>query len=624
MKRIRCLLAAAVVCAMAGTAGAATYYVDATGGVDTNDGLSQGTAWKTVAKVNGSTFSAGDSILFKRGQVWNESLVPPSSGASGNPIMFDAYGTGEAPTLTGYVGLPSASWTLDSGNIWKTSITSTSFNYVLFGYVGSDGTVGSVWGTKFTSGKSALVAPYQFFFTSNVLYVYSPVNPATYYGSMAAMLMTNGQIIYINGKSWITIQHFKVTYFDTYGVRIGGASDHITIANVYSDGVIPAGTTPHGFYVNVSPAATDMKFYNVDAHRNYNGFRFDGPGSGIVLKNCRAYGNRNHGLEDSMTGGGSTYSYCHFYANGLGVVVSTDTVGGTNGGNNIPAYTAPATTSFQKYPARITLTVDDPGLIAGAETYIDSILPLFDARGLQLSVAIVTGYDLSNTLISKFQSWIDAGRDVVSHSWSHQYFLPASAMTIKYTGTGSAATMTVSGNTLTTTVTGGPGGENLSFDLTDPSYNTVSSLVTAINTHGGYTAGLVIATAYGLGDADAGVGPGHQDGYLYGAVPKCFGVWDSLYGDGDGGYDDDLRECAYDYGDRGAGGREHQPGFDERELRHDVGVDVDDRGAKRIYGGARIDREGCGAHDQFGGCGGAGYQGNAVYRAGAGEPAGAG
>jgi len=62
---------------------------------------------------------------------------------------------------------------------------------------------------------------------------------------------------------------------------IGGASDHITIANVYSDGVIPAGTTPHGFYVSVSPAATDMKFYNVDAHRNYNGFRFDGSGSGV-------------------------------------------------------------------------------------------------------------------------------------------------------------------------------------------------------------------------------------------------------------------------------------------------------------------------------------------------------
>jgi hypothetical protein len=196
---MKLLLAAAVVCVLTGAARAATYYVDASTGIDTNDGLTPGTAWKTVGKVNGSTFAAGDQILFKRGQVWNESLVPPSSGASGNPIVFDAYGTGTAPTLTGYVSLPFASWTWDSGNVWKTSITSTSFNYVLFAYVGSNGAVGSVWGTKFTTGKSALVAPYQFYFASNVLYVYSPtaINPATYYGSMAAMLMTNGQIIYI-------------------------------------------------------------------------------------------------------------------------------------------------------------------------------------------------------------------------------------------------------------------------------------------------------------------------------------------------------------------------------------------------------------------------------------------
>ncbi|PYX28952.1 MAG: hypothetical protein DMG80_15545 [Acidobacteria bacterium] len=204
MMKVRFLLAIAGVCAIAGSAWAATFYVDATAGNDTNDGLSQATAWKTVAKVNGATFAAGDQILFKRGQVWNESLVPPSSGASGNPIVFDAYGTGESPTLTGYVPLPASTWTADIANVWKTSITSSSFNYVLFGYVGSNGTVGSVWGTKFTTGKSALVAPYQFFFSSNVLYVYSPtaINPATYYGSMAAMLRTNGQIIYINASSW--------------------------------------------------------------------------------------------------------------------------------------------------------------------------------------------------------------------------------------------------------------------------------------------------------------------------------------------------------------------------------------------------------------------------------------
>src|SRR3954469_8771778 len=113
MNSVRHLLATMAFALCAGTAWGATFYVDATGGVDSNDGFSQATAWKTVAKVNGSTFSPGDQILFKRGQTWNESLVPPSSGASGNPIVFDAYGSGEAPTLTGYVPLPASSWTAD-------------------------------------------------------------------------------------------------------------------------------------------------------------------------------------------------------------------------------------------------------------------------------------------------------------------------------------------------------------------------------------------------------------------------------------------------------------------------------------------------------------------------------
>lgn len=133
MMGTRLVLAVASLFLVAGPAWAATFHVDGAGGIDANDGLSPATAWKTVAKVNGSTFAAGDQILFKRGGIWNESLVPPSSGASGNPIVFHAYGTGEAPTLTGYAGLPAASWTLDSGNIWKTSIASSSFNYVLLG-----------------------------------------------------------------------------------------------------------------------------------------------------------------------------------------------------------------------------------------------------------------------------------------------------------------------------------------------------------------------------------------------------------------------------------------------------------------------------------------------------------
>ena len=53
---------------------ATTYYVSSSTGDDANAGTSTSVPWKTIAHVNGQTFQPGDSILFKRGDVWNESL----------------------------------------------------------------------------------------------------------------------------------------------------------------------------------------------------------------------------------------------------------------------------------------------------------------------------------------------------------------------------------------------------------------------------------------------------------------------------------------------------------------------------------------------------------------------
>src|SRR5258706_14766569 len=91
MMRVRCFLVVVGVCLIVGSSWAATFYVDAAGGIDTNDGLSPATAWKTVAKVNGATFAAGGQILFKRGEVWDERLAAPSSGAAGDSVGFGAY-----------------------------------------------------------------------------------------------------------------------------------------------------------------------------------------------------------------------------------------------------------------------------------------------------------------------------------------------------------------------------------------------------------------------------------------------------------------------------------------------------------------------------------------------------
>ena len=77
------------------------YFVDMTGGIDTNSGMAPDNAWKTISKVNASSFTPGDSVLFKRGETWREQFVIPGSGNTGNSITFGAYGTGALPKIVG-------------------------------------------------------------------------------------------------------------------------------------------------------------------------------------------------------------------------------------------------------------------------------------------------------------------------------------------------------------------------------------------------------------------------------------------------------------------------------------------------------------------------------------------
>ena len=240
-----------------GLASATTYYVSSSGGSDSNNGTSVSTPWQTIGHVNVQTFSPGDSILFKRGDVWNESLATASSGSSGNPIAFDAYGTGAAPNLTGYYAVPSSAWEHVTGNAWKAPVpaTYTAINFCLFG---------SVWGQKVAALSSNLTAWGDFYLASGFVYVFSPENPGSYYvGPIVPMALSNVPVIDVNGQSWLTFQHFLVNWFDQYGVYVQGASDHLVFANMEADSMIPQGTQPLGFYVDESaPGPGDIKIYN--------------------------------------------------------------------------------------------------------------------------------------------------------------------------------------------------------------------------------------------------------------------------------------------------------------------------------------------------------------------------
>jgi len=82
-----------------------TYYVSNTGG-DANSGTSVNSAWQSLAKVNSTSFSPGDQVLFQRGGTWTGSLVVSSSGSSTSPITFGAYGSGDNPVIRN----PGGTW----------------------------------------------------------------------------------------------------------------------------------------------------------------------------------------------------------------------------------------------------------------------------------------------------------------------------------------------------------------------------------------------------------------------------------------------------------------------------------------------------------------------------------
>ena len=75
-----------------------TYFVSLDGN-DNASGLSIKDAWKSLDKVNNTTFLPGDKILFESGAVWYGQLKLKGSGAEGNPILLSSYGGENRPVI---------------------------------------------------------------------------------------------------------------------------------------------------------------------------------------------------------------------------------------------------------------------------------------------------------------------------------------------------------------------------------------------------------------------------------------------------------------------------------------------------------------------------------------------
>jgi hypothetical protein len=102
----------------ASSSAANSYYVDSVAGSDENSGTSITTPWKTLDKVDRSTFRAGDVILFKSGSKWTGQLWPKGSGTEHQPIVVDKYGGDAKPIIAG-VGREEATFLLKNQEYWE-------------------------------------------------------------------------------------------------------------------------------------------------------------------------------------------------------------------------------------------------------------------------------------------------------------------------------------------------------------------------------------------------------------------------------------------------------------------------------------------------------------------------
>lgn len=199
---------------------ASTYFVSNSGD-DENQGTNKRYPWKTINKVNSTSLIAGDIVLFKRGDVWREQLVP-QSGSSGSEITYSDYGAGNKPILLGSIARNSSSdWSDIYTNVWSTT-SATEVGNVIMADENNIGVRISNIGDLNSQGE------WYYDGNQNRLLLYSSNNPASYYDTIEIAMEPN--IVEISNKSHVIISNFSIRYGGGHGIA-GSSTSNISILN---------------------------------------------------------------------------------------------------------------------------------------------------------------------------------------------------------------------------------------------------------------------------------------------------------------------------------------------------------------------------------------------------------
>lgn len=280
------------------TLGATKYYVSSSDGSDSDSGLTEALAKATLSWVNSTTFSAGDTILFKRGDTFRGSLYQTENGTASNWIYYGAYGTGAKPKILGAKDVSATSdWENHSGNVWKTTaqlgILQKDISNLIFNNEAS-------CGFKKRSIDS-LNAQGKFFYNpaDSLLYLYSASNPGTFYTHIEAAGHYDiyQAVLYFINCSYIKIENLDVRYSSADGIE---------------------GRDVNGFIIencDVSYIGGEWLFDAPDLRRVGNGLQLSVNIDSAYIINCTAHQCYDAGISPQAWVNGSVMSNIWMYNN---------------------------------------------------------------------------------------------------------------------------------------------------------------------------------------------------------------------------------------------------------------------------------------------------------------------
>jgi|GEM_PF-5619574 len=157
-----------------------TYYLS-NEGKDCNAGTSPSSPWQTFSKLTQITLQPGDTICFRCGDTWNDTLHLSSNDTPGAPITWTSYSENNnksLPVISGFQEIAGSAWS-SNGDIRSATVPGDlgQFNVVTFGTTAAPGgnqpigrypAVGSTAGTwnrtvnvlLITTGAAALFTAY--------------------------------------------------------------------------------------------------------------------------------------------------------------------------------------------------------------------------------------------------------------------------------------------------------------------------------------------------------------------------------------------------------------------------------------------------------------------------------